>query len=176
MDCCRSEKSLTYAQSEVKSYSFTTTCSQNFLLVSFSSQILPAQWQRLYLVIALKLDFQISSSYRLRIFKPVKVNFSCISSCLWSWKLGEEKVAVITKQMHLMRSPLASQLRVKLCTGTTWEQLLWSSPSLLSQQLQSAPWTFPSGRLRASSFSIKWQHVVLSLLLLLHDAASFLLM
>jgi len=110
MGCCRSEKSLTYAQSEVKSYSFTTTCSQNFLLVSFSSQILPAQWQRLYLVIALKLDFQISSSYRLRIFKPVKVNFSCISSCLWSWKLGEEKVAVITKQMHLMRSPLASQL------------------------------------------------------------------
>lgn len=27
-----------------------------------------------------------------------------------SWKRGEGKVVVITEQMHLMRSPLASQL------------------------------------------------------------------
>jgi len=58
---------------------------------------------------------QISNSYWLKIFRPGNLNLVTASiasyyGCVQSWKRGAGKVVVITEQMHLMRSLLASQL------------------------------------------------------------------
>lgn len=60
---------------------------------------------------------QISDSYRLEIFRPGNLTLMTTSialcyGCVQSWKRGAGKVVVITEQMHLMRSLLASQLAV----------------------------------------------------------------